>query len=190
MQQQSHIHPTTPLSPREVHASPAKTHQHEWFTFLNLCRVMRIVGFMALTAIIAIIIMAIHSLSTLPTAADEWTVILALVFNLLLSFLLILAMFEVRMLIRRIFILSSWFFLGLTQCYLAVQVASTITNRNMFDNSINYGMRGVSLTLFIVGFLFVVLGAIGGKQMKTDREAAERRSRIEKGEVVSDGDFV
>jgi len=168
----------------DPHQSPAE--ERKWVTFLNVTRVCRLLGFVSSTGIAVILCVAMHEIvsnNLSITEPDYFTEFLALLFHFFTALILILAMFEWGVILRRITILASWVFLGGFQMYLAVLVVSNVTCPGRFSDAVNYAMRVSSLILFIVGFVFAALGFIGGKQMERKRLLAlERARRIENGE--------
>jgi len=155
-------------------------------TFLNVTKVGRFLGFLSALGIAVILCFAMNEIVNNKLSINEpdyFTEFLALLFHFFTALILLAAMLEMKMILRRITILASWVFLGAFQMYLAVLVVSNVTCPGRFTDGVTYAMRVSSLILFIVGFIFAVLGIIGGKQMERKRLLAlERAQRIENGE--------
>jgi len=168
----------------ESHQSPAE--ERRWVTFLNVTRFCRLLGFISSLGIAVILCVAMHEIvsnNLSITEPDYFTEFLALLFHFFTALILITAMMEWGFVLRRITILASWIFLGGFQMYLAVLVVSNVTCPGRFSDGVNYAMRVSSLILFIVGFIFAILGVAGGKTMERKRLLAlERARRIENGE--------
>ena len=162
-------------------------------TYLGFLLFMRMTSAISLLTIAGVTCEAIHqTISHKPDASppDFFTAVLALVFHFFTALLLVLAMFEVRVVLRRIPLFASFLFLGLAQCYLAVLVLSNATVPDRFDIWLVDVMRAVCGALFFVGCAFAVLGCVGGKGMERRRLALERdrQRRRDAGEILPEDD--
>jgi len=138
-------------------------------TYLNFIKLMKFVGSLACAAIFGIIGYAFTDYPSISTTS-EVALVIAYGFHMLTALVQIFAIFEVELLLTQIKLLESWVVLGIFQVYLADLVLSTVSYNSQLSDDITKSIQVSSYTLAIVGVLFVLIGAIGGKGLQHRKE--------------------
>ena len=151
--------------------------------YLTTLKVIRITAVICLLTIAGVTIECIHQTVVHKPAGpqpDFFTAVLALIFHFFTALVVVLALLHWQPLLRRLSLLSSYLFCGLSLCYLSVLVLSNATVEGRFDEWLVDVLRVVCGALFLIGVVLSVLGCIGGQRMEDRRRARmeyERRQR-------------
>ena len=142
--------------------------------YLTTVKVMRVIAAICLLTIAGVTLECVHQTIVHRPASpqpDFFTAVLALIFHFFTALVLLLALLHWQPLLRRLQLLSSYTFCGLSLCYLAVLVLSNATVEGRFDLWLVDVLRVVCGGLFLIGVVLSVLGCIGGQRMEDRRRA-------------------
>lgn len=174
--------------PQPSHHQPTHVPPQYTSCYLTTLTVIRTTAALSLLAIAGLTIECIHqTVVHRPTqAAPDWfTAVLALIFHFFTALVVCAALVQwPRALMRRLALLGSYLFCGLSLCYLAVLVLSNVTVEGRFDVWLVDVLRVVCSIVFFIGLLLAVLGCIGGEGMEARRRARIEEERREREEMV------